>query len=127
MFLTMALDLEEQQYALDNLLSLMGLTQIFRHNLQLEVSKIKGTQTSKQSGDLEEKCHQQVTVCRLFISGRRSGLPNKEGRASYWLVQSRGCKKKLRLMTNTLLWSLKLLRESDWGAKGSCIAQGERA
>ncbi|KAH9956388.1 hypothetical protein BGW80DRAFT_1439367 [Lactifluus volemus] len=38
MFLTMALDLEEQQ----------------RH-LQLEVSKMKGTQTSKQSADLEEK------------------------------------------------------------------------
>src|ERR1700751_1125189 len=50
----MALDLEEQQYVLENV-SLMRLTQIFRRNLRLEVSKMTGTQTNKQLADLEEK------------------------------------------------------------------------
>jgi hypothetical protein len=51
----MALNLEEEQYALDNL-SLMGLTQIFRCHLRLVVSSMKGMQTSKQMADLKEKC-----------------------------------------------------------------------
>ena len=51
----MALNLEEQQYVWLILVSLAALTQIFRHHLQLEALQIKGTQTSKQIADLEEK------------------------------------------------------------------------
>ncbi|KAH9974074.1 hypothetical protein BGW80DRAFT_1458633 [Lactifluus volemus] len=47
MFLIMALNLEEQQC-----------------HLQLEVSKMKGTQTSKQLADLEEKC---MSLCNQIL------------------------------------------------------------
>lgn len=73
MFLTTALDLEEQQYALVNLdlFSLMELTQIFRRQLRLEASKMEGTATSKQLADLEEK---RTTRCNQIQHWRQAQL-----------------------------------------------------
>ncbi|KAI0245298.1 hypothetical protein BJV78DRAFT_1277455 [Lactifluus subvellereus] len=60
--LTMALDLEEQQYALDNL-----------HHLRLEVLQMKGAQMSKQLADLEEK---RLYYATEFNSGFLSATPD---------------------------------------------------
>jgi hypothetical protein len=53
-FLTMGLDLEEQQYV-SRLCSPMYLAQFSRRHLRLEVSQTKGARTSKQLADLEGK------------------------------------------------------------------------
>lgn len=54
-FLITGLDLEDQQCVLHSSFFLQRLTYIFRRQLLLEVSRMKGTQTSKTLADLEVK------------------------------------------------------------------------
>ena len=56
MFLVIELQIEKQQCIVHSSFPLQRLTSVLRHQLLLEVSQIKGTQTSEQLADLKVKC-----------------------------------------------------------------------
>ena len=55
-FLVIELQIEKQQCIVHSSFPLQRLTSVLRHQLLLEVSQIKGTQTSEQLADLKVKC-----------------------------------------------------------------------
>lgn len=70
-FLMTGLDLEEQQYVPASPSPLQHLTQVFRNRLLLEVSRMKGIRTSKQSADLEVK---RTALCDRIQQWREAQL-----------------------------------------------------